>query len=159
MCEGHASCDQAGRVHGTTADRRGEDSAAESGRTPDHQSSSDGSCVAHIQRGGEVSEADPLIPIRDVPRAVARMTANSTKPSRSVVYRWLKNGNRGVKLKRAWVGSIQHTRESWLREFIEATATTSTDQPAGGRKPKHRAIRDRKSHAAATQRQLQALGL
>lgn len=65
--------------------------------------------------------ADHYIPIRDIPATIAQMTGNRTRPSRSVVYRWLKNGNRGVKLKRCWVGNIQHIKESWLREFIDAT--------------------------------------
>lgn len=109
------------------------------------------------------SESPELyIPIRDIPATVARMTGNRTKPSRSVVYRWLRSGNRGVKLKRCWIGSIQHTKESWLREFLDATATSDTPGANSGIRPSAPSRRGRLNdtrRVQRAQRQLSQMGI
>lgn len=69
----------------------------------------------------QTADRGKLIPIRDVPKAVAAMTGGATTPSVSQIYRWISSGNRGVRLRRVYIGRVSHTYESWLRDCIDAT--------------------------------------
>lgn len=68
-----------------------------------------------------------LIPIRDVPDVVRELTSGRVSMSKSKAYRWISRGNRGVKLRRCYVGRIACTRLSWLQDCINATEVVESE--------------------------------
>jgi hypothetical protein len=69
------------------------------------------------------SDPDELIPVSDVPEVIRDMTGGRTKVDKRTVYRWLKVGNRGARLKRCRIGKITHVKRSWLLDFILASVS------------------------------------
>lgn len=60
-----------------------------------------------------------FILVRDIPAAVCELTGGSFRPSKSIVYRWIKTGARGgAKLRRTRVGGLMCVHREWLVQFI-----------------------------------------
>ncbi len=66
-------------------------------------------------------DMDELIPVRDIPAEIRRITGGRTKPDKCTVYRWLKVGNRGAKLRRVYIGKIALVKRQWIADFIADT--------------------------------------
>lgn len=60
-----------------------------------------------------------LFPLSKAPAEVERM--HGVRPHRSVVYRWVKRGYRGVHLEFRSIGGRMHTSRAWLEAFFAAT--------------------------------------
>lgn len=76
-----------------------------------------------------MAEQDELIPVSDVPAVIQELTGGRTKVDKRTVYRWLKSGNRGAKLRRVYVGKIAHVKRVWLEQFIADTEPSQEAKP------------------------------
>lgn len=78
-----------------------------------------------------------LLTMREVPSAYMRMTRGKRKPSIAAVYRWVRRGIAGVKLKVVVYGGVSYTSEENLREFDRQISVTRTGpseaRPSTGR--------------------------
>ena len=102
------------------------------------------------------AEPDRLVPLRQVPDLVERLTAH--RPHVSVAHRWARRGQHGVTLRTVTVGREQHTTARWLVTYwtevdsakrAEKGAAPRT-QSRGGRRSNHRPAKTRgRSHGTS----------
>jgi len=78
-----------------------------------------------------------LLTMREVPSAYMRMTRGKRKPSVAAVYRWVKKGVAGVKLRVDVYGGTSYTSVEYLQEFdreiARRRAGPSEVRPSTGR--------------------------
>lgn len=67
-----------------------------------------------------------LFPLSRVPDEVDKM--HGVRPHRSAVYRWVKRGTSGVRLRVRSIGGKLHTSRPWLEAFFDATTAAKVPQ-------------------------------
>ncbi|MDM4015809.1 DUF1580 domain-containing protein [Roseiconus lacunae] len=67
-----------------------------------------------------------LIPLRDVPIIVKRMTGHRKRTTANTIYRWARKGVRGRKLQTQPVGGTLCTTRAWLNDFFAPREPVST---------------------------------
>ncbi len=115
-----------------------EDADAAIDRGDDHQMKDGNLQSQHLPN--VTFNADELIPVRDIPSEIKRLTGSRTKVDLSTVYRWLKVGNRGAKLRRVYVGKVAHVKRQWLEDFILDTEPQSITKPIKGERKAPRKV-------------------
>jgi hypothetical protein len=94
-----------------------------------------------------------LIPRRDIPGEVRRLTGESKNPHEQTIRRWYSVGCRGVMLQVRYVGGEVYTTERWLKEFFELVTLAASRKF----KPKKTELLPSRKGLAAQQRLMRRL--
>ena len=101
-----------------------------------------------------MSEQEPLIRLRDVPKLSWLPGRGGKRLHHSTVFRWVQRGVRGRKLQVVCIGGALATTENWLREFFERLAENHEQggdaggaKSIGHRTPSQRARAVRRANA------------
>lgn len=79
-----------------------------------------------IRKGnGLVTPPQRLIPRREIPGEVRRLTGEAKNPHEQTIRRWYTRGVKGVVLRVRYIGGEVFTTRGWLEEFFDLVTVAS----------------------------------